>query len=100
PRYLTPSTSTIWMGGVSIAFYVALTIVSDSILADSIAAVGLMIAFYYGLTGFACVWYYRKTLTKTPRDFVMRGVIPLLGGLILLGAFLKAGQLYAGKDYG
>jgi amino acid transporter len=100
PRYLTPSTSTIWMGGVSIAFYVALTIVSSNILADSIAAVGLMIAFYYGLTGFACVWYYRKTLTKTPRDFVMRGVIPLLGGLILLGAFLKAGQLYAGKDYG
>ena len=100
PRYLTPSDSTIWMGGVSIAFYVALTIVSQNILADSIAAVGLMIAFYYGLTGFACVWYYRKTLTKTPRDFVMRGVIPMLGGLILLGAFLKACQLYAGKDYG
>jgi amino acid transporter len=100
PRYLTPSTSTIWMGGVSIAFYVPLTIVSQNILADSIAAVGLMIAFYYGLTGFACVWYYRKTLTKTPRDFVMRGVIPLLGGLILLGAFLMAAQLHAGKDYG
>jgi hypothetical protein len=77
-----------------------LTIVSQNILADSIAAVGLMIAFYYGLTGFACVWYYRKTLTKTPRDFVMRGVIPLLGGLILLGAFLMAAQLHAGKDYG
>src|SRR5664279_1772106 len=30
----------------------------------------------------------------------MRGVIPLLGGLILLGAFLKACQLYAQKDYG
>jgi amino acid transporter len=100
PRYLTPTDSTIWMGAVSIAFYVALTIVSSNILGDSIAAVGLMIAFYYGLTGFACVWYYRKTLTKNPRDFVMRGVIPLLGGLILLGAFLKACQLYAQKDYG
>jgi amino acid transporter len=100
PRYLTPTDSTIWMGLVSIAFYVALTIVSSNILGDSIAAVGLMIAFYYGLTGFACVWYYRKTLTKNPRDFLMRGVIPLLGGLILLGAFLKACQLYAQKDYG
>jgi amino acid transporter len=100
PRYLTPTDSTIWMGLVSIAFYVALTVVSENILGDSIAAVGLMIAFYYGLTGFACVWYYRKTLTKNLRDFVMRGVIPLLGGLILLGAFLKACQLYAQKDYG
>jgi hypothetical protein len=30
----------------------------------------------------------------------MRGVIPMLGGIILLGAFLKAAQLYADKDYG
>ncbi len=37
-----------------------LTLTSENILADSIAAVGLMIAFYYGLTGFACVWFYRR----------------------------------------
>ena len=30
---------------------------------DSVSALGVMIAFYYGLTGFSCVWYYRKTLT-------------------------------------
>jgi len=39
-----------------------------------IGSVGLMIAFYYGLTGFACVWFYRKDLTKNARDFMMRGV--------------------------
>ncbi len=61
PRYLTPTESTIWMGGVSILFYVLLTLTSENILADTIAAVGLLIAFYYGLTGFACVWFYRKT---------------------------------------
>jgi amino acid transporter len=57
PKYLTPTDSTIWMGAVSIIFYVGLTLISDDILADTIAAVGLMIAFYYGLTGFACVWF-------------------------------------------
>ena len=61
PRYLTPTDSTIWMGGVSIVFYVGLTLLSANILADTIAAVGLLIAFYYGLTGFACAWFYRKT---------------------------------------
>jgi amino acid transporter len=100
PKYLTPSVATVWMGGVSIVFYVALTLVSQNVLADSIAAVGLMIAFYYGLTGFACVWFYRRTLTHTRRDFVMQGVLPFLGGTILLGAFLIAAKLYSAADYG
>ena len=40
-----------------------------------------MIAFYYGLTGFACVWFYRKTMWGKPRDILMQGVLPLLGGV-------------------
>ena len=59
PRYFTPTVATIWMGVVSIVFYVGLTLVSENVLGDSIAAVGLMIAFYYGITGFAAVWFYR-----------------------------------------
>ena len=66
PKYLTPSDSTIWMGAVSIAFYVGLTLLSENILADTIAAVGLMIAFYYGLTGFACVWFYARPCGASP----------------------------------
>ena len=52
PKYLTPTDSTVWMGAVSVVFYVAMTIVSENVLADSIAAVGLMIAFYYGFDRF------------------------------------------------
>ena len=100
PKYLTPTDSTLWMGGVSIIFYVGLTLTSENILADTIAAVGLMIAFYYGLTGFACVWFYRKTMWSKPRDILMQGVIPLLGGLLLVGAFLYASKTYLDPDYG
>src|SRR6185312_10528117 len=71
PRYLTPGPSTIWMGIVSIVWYVGLTIVSEDILFDSIAALGLMIAFYYGLTGFACVIYYRRELFNSARRFLL-----------------------------
>jgi amino acid transporter len=80
-QYLTPTTSTIMMGAVSIVFYVLFTLISVSLLTALIGSVGLLIAFYYGLTGFACVWYYRKTLTGSVRDFTMRGVVPLLGGV-------------------
>ena len=100
PRYLTPTHATVWMGGVSILFYVGMTIVSQNVLGDSIAAVGLMIAFYYGMTGFACVWFYRRSIAKGGRDLWMKGVLPFLGGLMLLGAFGIASYQYAQPSYG
>ena len=94
-RYLTPTTSTIAVGVVSILFYVLVTLISENLLAALIGSVGLMIAFYYGLTGFACAWYYRKTLTGSVRDFVIRGVVPLLGGVALLIVFIYGLIQYA-----
>ncbi len=84
-RFLTPTTSTVAMGAVSIALYVAMNYLSNgsSVIGDSVSALGAMIAFYYGLTGFTCVWFYRKSLTESARSFWLRGILPLLGGLIL-----------------
>ncbi|BBY65284.1 APC family permease [Mycolicibacterium helvum] len=97
--YLTPTTSTIVMGAVSIVFYVLFTLISSNLLSALIGSVGLMIAFYYGLTGFACAWFYRKDLTKNLRDFMMRGVVPLLGGVILLVVFAYGLVQYAKPDW-
>jgi amino acid transporter len=98
PRYLTPTWATWGMGIASVAFYVLLTAISQNVLADSIAAVGLLIAFYYGLTGFACVWYYRRQLRG--RDLWVKGVLPGLGALLLLGAFILSSIGYAASDSG
>ncbi|MFI9274919.1 APC family permease [Kitasatospora sp. NPDC052896] len=100
-RFRTPTWSTLGMGLVSIAFYVLLTVISDNVLTDSIASVGLGIAFYYGLTGFACAWYYRRVLTRGVRDFVFKGLFPALGGLLLLYFFCYAAfDVYAQPGYG
>jgi amino acid transporter len=98
-KYLTPTVSTIVMGAASIFFYVMFTLISSSLLLALIGSVGLMIAFYYGMTGYACVWYYRKTLTKSARDFVMRGVVPLLGAIMLTVVFAYGLISYAKPDY-
>ncbi len=83
-RFLTPSVSTVVMGLVSIALYVVMNYLSaGSVISDSVSALAVMIAFYYGLTGFSCAWYYRKTLTESFRNLVMRGIFPFLGGVIL-----------------
>jgi amino acid transporter len=101
PRYLTPATSTLYMGGLSIAWYVGLTIVSESILFASIAGLGLMIAFYYALTGFACPIYYRHHLTKSAKNLFFIGVSPIIGALILTWAFFRsAHDLYVTNENG
>jgi amino acid transporter len=85
PRFMTPTVSTIVMGAVSIVLYVGLNYTSNGIgvIGDAVIAIGLYIAFYYGLTGFACAWYYRKNLTSSTRNLFMQGILPVSGGLIL-----------------
>jgi amino acid transporter len=93
-RYLTPTFSTVMMGVTASAYYVAMTLISGDFLADSIASLGLFIAFYYGLTGYACVWYFRHTLRSSARNLVFRGVLPLLGALMMTAAFgISAGDM-------
>jgi amino acid transporter len=96
PRYLSPGFATLLFGAISIVWYVALTIVSpNDILGNSISALGFGIAFYYGITGFACVVYYRKLLLRSVKNFVYIGLLPFLGGLILLVMFVVAVFYYS-----
>ena len=90
PRYLTPGPATIWMGVASIVWYAGLKLLSENILYDSIAALGLMIAFYYGITGFACAIFYRHQLTRSVKNFFFIGVSPVIGGLILTWALVQS----------
>src|SRR5579863_6977461 len=87
PRYLTPTVSTIVMGLISIALYIPFNyFAGGNNIGNAVTAIGLYIAFYYGLTAFSCVWYYRKTLFSSARNLIMRGILPLLGGLIMYAA--------------
>jgi len=90
PKYLTPTVSTLVMGGISVVLYAAMNYMSGgNVIPDAVTSCGVYIAFYYGLTALACVWYYRKTLTSSARNLFMRGIIPAAGWLILwvLGGF-------------
>lgn len=94
PRFQTPSFSTILMGIMSVAWFVLIVNISTNVLADSITALGFLIAFYYGMTGFACAIYYRHELRKSTRNLFLLGILPFTGGLLLLGIFFKALVFY------
>jgi amino acid transporter len=98
PRHKTPSFSTWVMGGVSIVFYAGLVWYDERTLGDLIASLGLLIAFYYGLTGFAAAWVFRHDLLLGARVAVRNVLLPLLGGVSLLVAFvLTAVDSYAAE---
>ncbi|MCG8968147.1 APC family permease [Streptomyces sp. CL12-4] len=89
PRYRTPGRATVTAGIATGVFYTVMTLVSEHVLVDTIYALGLMICFYYALTAFACVWYFRADLLKSGRDLVFKGVFPVLGGVLLTAVFAK-----------
>jgi amino acid transporter len=100
PRFHTPSFSTLVMGVVAVVYYVGMTLISENFLADSIYSLGLAIAFYYGLTGYSCVWYFRRELFDNSHNIVYKFVFPLLGALALTAAFIKSAIDMLDPDYG
>lgn len=100
PRYMTPAFGTIVMGLAALFFYLLLTFLSENALADSVASLGLAVAFYYGITAFACVWYFRRTLFTSVRNLFFRGVFPLIGGLAMAAAFGISAKDMIAPDYG
>lgn len=100
PKFKTPWFSTTLMGVAAIVYYVAMSIISEDVLADSLTSMGLAVALYYAITSFACVWYFRGTLRESARNLWMRGIFPLLGGLMLGYAFVQSAIDMWSTDYG
>ncbi|MNG99392.1 Putrescine importer PuuP [compost metagenome] len=100
PRSQTPRYATICAGVAAGLFYVTMRTLSENVLADTITALGMMICFYYSLTAFACVWYFRHSLFDSLRHFLMRGLCPLVGGVILSVIFVRTAIDSASPDFG
>ena len=90
PRYLTPAVSTLWMGGISIVYCIALGAVSQHVISDSVTATGLAISFYLALTGLACAIYFRRALFNDLRTFAIAGLGPLFGFVSLGYVFVRS----------
>jgi len=105
PRFRTPHVATATVALLAIAWYVPANVISENFLFDSLSALALMIAFYYTLSGVACFVYYRRELTKSVWNFVIIGVGPAIGALLLGYLFVEAtrsladtGESYSGQE--
>ncbi len=100
PRLLTPSYATLAAGLGAGVFYAVVASISNRVLWDTIYSLGLMICFYYGLTAFGCIWFFRKELFTSAYNVVFKFLFPLLGGLGLGFVFLVTLRDSASPDYG
>jgi amino acid transporter len=91
-RWQTPAIGTLILATVS-GLVAALSLFAgglNAIVNAGVTSLGILVAFYYGLAAFACVWYYRRTLTHSLKAFLFAGLYPLLSGIFL---FVLAGYL-------
>jgi amino acid transporter len=94
PRYLTPAFGTFVVGALGILWYVPGKLISENFLFDSLSALSLMIAFYYGLTGIACAIYWRHELLDSAKNLLFIGIAPLIGaGLLFYLLYESVGDL-------
>jgi len=100
PRYLTPSYATVAAGVVAGTFYTVMHLLSRNALMDTIYALGIMICFYYGLTAFACIWFFRHELFADLNSVVFKLLFPLLGGVGLFAVLVITLRDSASPDYG
>src|SRR5581483_7627738 len=102
PRYLSPDVSTLGMGALSIVFTLLLVGFNSSqdVLNDSITALGFSVCFYYGFTGIISLIYFRREVTKSVRSFLMAGLLPFIGGVMMALIFVKAFIDYSKPDSG
>jgi amino acid transporter len=100
PRYFTPGFATLISSVVASVFYAVMRFLSENVLWDTITALGMMICFYYGLTAFACVWYFRKQWFDSVRNVLFTFLFPLVGGVVLAVLFVTTLVDSMDPDYG
>ncbi|MGD6757183.1 APC family permease [Streptomyces sp. BH105] len=89
PRYAIPQYGTIATGLAGAVCYIVMNFLSDGqVIGDAVSSCGLMIAFYYGLTGLTSAWAYRDQWRRSAAVLWLRVVLPAIGGLVLLAAGL------------
>ncbi|MFJ8696613.1 APC family permease [Streptomyces roseolilacinus] len=91
-RWNTPWVAVAVVGGVALALFVASNAFGSvgDVLSGAVGAMGLQIAFYYGLAGLAAVVAYRRLLLSSVRDFLLGGVWPLAGAAFMLWIFYES----------
>ena len=86
PKFKTPAVGTLSLAMFSLVG-ILLTTGFDSInqvFSKLILNIGVLVAFYYGVTGITCGWAFRKVAFKKVTFFFTGVLLPTISGIFLL----------------
>ncbi len=95
PEWQTPWSATLLIWGLGMLFLVAASQEASvvAIIDISINVISFQVAFYYGLCGLACAWYYRAIAFKDISKTILLILWPLISSFALIGIAVY-GALY------
>ena len=91
-RHRTPALGLILAAAIPVAaliIYLANTSAGKTIGLVSGTA-GFLYIVIYVAGAIACIWYYRRTLMRSARQFILAGLLPFIGGAALVYAAITA----------
>ena len=91
-EWRTPAFATGVVALISLVLFVVSSFAHsvNTVLSYAISAIGLQIAIYYSLAGFAAVIAFRRVAFQSVGNLVFMFLFPLLGGLFMLWIFIES----------
>ncbi len=85
PRFATPWFGSILFASLALVLFACAAVNSglSATLNQSVNVIGIFIAVYFGLSGFACAWYHRKMYPADRRALWLRGIWPAAAGVFI-----------------
>jgi amino acid transporter len=85
PKFATPWLGSILFASLALALFAAAAVSSglSATLNQSVNAIGILVAVYFGLSGLASAWYHRRMYATDRRALWVRGIWPAAAGLFL-----------------
>lgn len=96
----TPRFATWTIGLTSLAIYSALSLVSESIVEDSVYSVGIAIITYYSVVSLSSVLYFGRSAFRSVRTAFGQVILPLIGACVLVPAGVIEAINMTDPDYG
>lgn len=85
-KWKTPwvATFVIMSIGLALLFASSFFPTVNSIIAVSVKAIGFQVAFYYGLTGYACAWLFRREAASSIGKYFLWVVWPFISASFMV----------------
>jgi amino acid transporter len=96
----SPKYATWFMGLSTLAIYGGLSVVSESIVEDSVYSVGIVIITYYSVVAVSSVVYFWGTAFRSVRTALGQVILPGIGALVLIPAGILEAFNMTDPEYG